>query len=1477
MLEDVEFKIIGEQEIINRINFLYRRKKYDYLQIYIFIHLQYIIKIKQNYRLALYFLGQYSLSEIKFSLLSQYCLYEIRTYICGCIFNKSNTNLIKDPYIKKYKEENIKLEQLMDYISLFNIVRKIIKISCESIIQFYSFRRELHNSLSLQKYKKTKIYPVLQSSEKIQSSIFKLKYLLDKLNKEKKQRLESVELSYLICNFFKLLEGRIPQDVLGNVKPLLYFRDSLYDQLINEFYLFMMNNPLIVVLTEKDSFNIIYFTNIFMKKLGFSFSDLKYKDFHEKLFPGNQELIKEHSLILKQFLFYQNNSYSKFNTFIKSKEGYLVSVSFECKVFPTFMNDFLFIANVKFNDEVDKDYKNNNNNSSSVFESSNIKDKKDKNNNNNKQNKIANTYSFILNNDYEIFSLTKNFFIEYKLNQSMFRELRINFCQFFCIDENKLSKQILSERKKLLKEKPNLNNQISLKESNKAYTIFQNISMKNIFKIREEKIVATYNYPEMFIYEKIDKKKLIKKIPEIINIIDEIGLDYDWYIRLQNYKDRLTMNMDINNITFNPFNSDQFFEAIFGIKRLGGILYFVVNLNEIYNKQIEIKDINNRFLSKKSILSSTNKSYKKMGTKATTKFSRASLKTMDSKNKRTASNSFFSSNSSILLKKIDKNDTLKKSDKNRSVSTTVINNKIINFKEEEKKEKEKDKNDRENFQSKKTQKNSFYDNSEYLKSFKRKKRQTLEDDENTPLITKDIFNDTLMKKNKKNKIFIFILYTFILIAFCLILGNTIQSITGINENLKVLDMTINFEVLKVDIYLESILAMHYCVIEHKDPFMVQILPEIQRAKLDELMEHLKDVQEHVNTIISNRHSAGIFKVIEERFNIYVIGDDWTLTSRKVDLLEEIRRLSYVIGAAIGTDSGRCDFDAIYHYTASELSAFMKSGLRPTLKQKLFFYFIINILSNYKATFEKLSEECASSLENMWNRYQIIHLYIIVSVIIVLLVFLIIYCIKYCLDTSFYQLLFLYYYKIEIAQKKFETQIYYLYKTNLEFNFDNIKYFEYIKSSCDSDSTDLYEITNKINNNIYNSKKRNSDEEKKGKNNDKEQNSMNGSLLNASMNGSSIQFLNKSNKLNLNNRIENNNNTPFGSKIEENEEKGISQEETVDSLMKFIINILPNSHRFSLIFIIINIIFYLGICSFGLYEVYNQLNKYEFAINLSMNILERVPRIMELVLYSTITVILNQTNMIPPDGHQSPYIKYFQIDSLYYSEEMIKAYFKDSLYGQILKDNLKLKYNLEYYLYNNKYSLFKNVQYWETLLNIIGDFCINLSKGQMLSSNNPFEANITTLYEFMYMFNQQTSICKSQAPGMKDTGVKIEFNFILQEITTKYIEFVIYNRTTEGKLSEARLKFINNQDFEKVMSDVKMSFIFYFNTIIYALREDFKKQNTEMTKTQIVYSCLFIIINFEMAISLIIIFLKGERYKKLFSYFSTIPKDEIINI
>ena len=196
---------------------------------------------------------------------------------------------------------------------------------------------------------------------------------------------------------------------------------------------------------------------------------------------------------------------------------------------------------------------------------------------------------------------------------------------------------------------------------------------------------------------------------------------------------------------------------------------------------------------------------------------------------------------------------------------------------------------------------------------------------------------------------------------------------------------------------------------------------------------------------------------------------------------------------------------------------------------------------------------------------------------------------------------------------------------------------------------------------------------------------------------------------------------------------------------------------------------------------------------------------------------------------------------------------------------------------NKYNLFKNVQYWENKLNTIGEFCINLSLGEISFSNLAFLSNYTSLYEFMQFFNTHCKLCTMQVPGIKDSGIKIEFNFILQEITTKYIEFIIYNKTTFEKLNEARLNFINTTDFDRIINDAILHFPFYFNIIVNALKKDFEKQNNDLTNNQLMYSCLFFIVNIEIIISLIFIFSKVEKYKKLFSYFSTIPKDETINI
>jgi hypothetical protein len=77
-------------------------------------------------------------------------------------------------------------------------------------------------------------------------------------------------------------------------------------------------HPLILALTKNNTFRIIYFSSVINNRLGYYQSELKGKDFHEKLFPGIR-FNKQHELLMKNFLFSDDNSLVKNNTFLRTK------------------------------------------------------------------------------------------------------------------------------------------------------------------------------------------------------------------------------------------------------------------------------------------------------------------------------------------------------------------------------------------------------------------------------------------------------------------------------------------------------------------------------------------------------------------------------------------------------------------------------------------------------------------------------------------------------------------------------------------------------------------------------------------------------------------------------------------------------------------------------------------------------------------------------------------------------------------------------------------------------------------------------------------------------------------------------------------------------------------------------------------------------------------------------------------------------
>jgi hypothetical protein len=374
-----------------------------------------------------------------------------------------------------------------------------------------------------------------------------------------------------------------------------------------------------------------------------------------------------------------------------------------------------------------------------------------------------------------------------------------------------------------------------------------------------------------------------------------------------------------------------------------------------------------------------------------------------------------------------------------------------------------------------------------------------------------------------------------------------------------------------------------------------------------------------------------------------------------------------------------------------------------------------------------------------------------------------------------------------------------------------------------------------------------------------------------MNGSSVQFLNnsKNHKLALANNLENNNNflTP---NINEKDPKSLSQEESVDSLLKLSLKIIPRASHIFIFFVMTGILLYFSLAIINVAESNSKKLKWKYSINLSMNILERIPKLMEMLVYACIAVVSNNQNVLKVSSNdsQAKYLTYFKVNSLYYSDDIMNKYFKNTFFGKLLRDNYRINYNFNNYLFQEKNNIFINTKYWENLLNIGGHFCIYATIGQKLYSNE-----WQNIYDLFKEVEHDALNCIEENPGINESGIKLEINYISQELTNKIIEFITYNNSNIS-LSQARANFFDSKDIKRIFNDMRHSIILYYNTINEAVYLDFQLQITDLINTQILFDFFLFLIIISISICILVYYIKYEKYKRLFGYFSEIPKTNI---
>ena len=1562
-LKDEQFQIIGEQEIANRINFLFKHKKYDILEEYIFIHLQYLLMIKQNYRLVLYYVGKYVSSGLKLSFLSKYFLYEIKKYVNKNIFSKKNSHIIHDHYANKYREENLFLREFINYITLLNDLRKILFNACEIILNFFKFRKILHNPLLFQKYHSTKIYTLLKSSDVLKTSIKKIFTLLRKYYNSKLIKLKSVELSYLICNFFLFTNNMIiPQELLKYISPVVTFKDYLYEELENEYHMFFIYQPLIISLTKKDTFNITYLTNIFCERLGYNLSDLKNQDFHEKLFPSNSEMMKEHELLLKQFLFHDKNHYKKSESFILSKYNSLIPVNFQAKIFPTFINEFYIIVNMNvLNDE-------------SCIELNET--------NNLNESKVI-TYSFLLNNNFDFLGITENFFEEFEFTQEMLHELGVNYCQFFCIDQDKLISQIIKEKRKnqSLRNFKELN--LKLKDGNNAYSIFKTIPYENIFNLRDSKLLDDFFYPKSILKDKINKKKIIRKIPELMNIADENGLDFEWMQRLRNYKYRLisrdySHNEKLNNLrddndenepclssvsmsnldrSVDNHYSENYFDVIYYIHKIGSFNYYIANIYEVIKNDMDIDGISpsinndkikevkeeyeessnfdsrvsglpknnnnnfawnnnkNNFSKFSNYVNNINNNNQKNNSNSDNNNSSTTSNNDSKNNSNTNLNSKNNSNTPFGINTINnikspvsklglfsqktkftlksglqlkrnvtaglhkgaESLTVVKNPKRRltcfySGDQNIINNKLLgklnagthskfsfsNFKLSQNlqkiNEEEENKKDENNSENNNENKENNEPSSPNIKALR------IIDDENTPLLSGDKIKSKIKKLNKKNQIIIWIIYFLFLASIICLIGKYAVSFLGFSLTQNFLKTANYVEMLKVDLYVQTISSLVICLNDNTLTSNGN-MEFMSTKKIETIIEDLTKLHSTITVIYSKSSYKNIFKIFYEEFTVYSLNSDWNIKERQTNLLEEVRYLSYKFQIlSSGSYSNKCLISQIISFTSENVDE------TPNDYIKLFYYFFRNVLYTFKPKFDELTDEIVLATNNVVFNFEnkLFRINLLLAVIFILLLF---HCrFKYNLDISIYEYLFMNYYHISTEELKLEQNMIFLQNTITDFNSDNIYNFEFIKRNhiISTEITNSYQKNNsntektpKNTNQNFLSKKektnyksRNTGEEDNNvKNNIHDTNSLNSRLTS---NNSSLYFMN-------NNKNNNSNKTNQIKK---------SKDDIRDIIISNCQKSLPKS---------LNIFKYTFFIFFIIYEIYIIFNeieimrkKYEWedSTNLSMNIFERIPKLMELLIFTFISVINN--NLLSHGqtfedyiNNQRPFIKYFYDTSNTYGKDLIEKYFKNSSFVEFLLDSNAINDNINKYLYNDKHKVFVETVKWENLLGDTGKFCVNAGMGEELSNDE-----IESVYDFYSNAIANAELCMMDGTNINKSGVKLEINFILQELTNTFIKFQL--DVESDKVTKIKT-FFNNTDIKRIITDMQIPLVFYFNIISSATVNDIAKRTSYIIMIEISINTFLFAMTFGILIFVFISININEKYKKLFSYFSEFPK------
>ncbi len=513
----------------------------------------------------------------------------------------------------KLNSTNSISSNLIDFFKYYQIMQNINRYvlkNCENFEKlinikktFDNFQQETTNrDPGMESYYKkifNKVENVFSSCESLNKNFEKLCFILEK--NFKLDRLKNIEMSYILYNFFSLINKEIPFEVRNLF--LMVDEYSIIENYASSFDEKRMNHPMIIKTDKGDGFIINYISQKLCDLIDYKKNDLIGRDMHVLIPNIFQE---QHKLIMKKLIFLEFNSKIQKESFLITKNQFYFGVNIKGSFLPTINEHVILILDIL-----------------PVLES--------------KENRIRKVkYKFILDQNTNIISYSKNFEDNFFIDLYMFQKLEINFCQFFNINFDNLMKNCYKEIKKIM--------EINNLRTRDIMKIFHQVDLNEaLFFLSEENNFdfAFSNIKKIPVHEFLRKKeKLIPTLYKIRKNIIEAEMGQEYLEKINELEKKLCKNSPpnkfvnakrivtkligvssnelnevVNGDKNNIYKNDQTFISIY-LNNLGNLPFFLVTVIENVDNYEDdpIKDrsfmeqysLNNKSLYESNINMNTN-------------------------------------------------------------------------------------------------------------------------------------------------------------------------------------------------------------------------------------------------------------------------------------------------------------------------------------------------------------------------------------------------------------------------------------------------------------------------------------------------------------------------------------------------------------------------------------------------------------------------------------------------------------------------------------------------------------------------------------------------------------------------------------------------------------------------------------------------------------------------------------------------------